>query len=72
LNGKDLGTLIGPTYSLFVDGASLAASNTLEVTVTNLSANRIADADRRGVAWKKFYNVNMPSRLADAGGGCQC
>ena len=63
LNGKDLGTLIGPVYSVIVDGASLAASNRLEVTVTNLSANRIADVDRRGVAWKKFYNVNMPSRL---------
>jgi hypothetical protein len=63
LNGRDLGTLIGPPYSVTVDGASLAASNTLEVTVTNLSANRIADADRRGVAWKKFYNVNMPARL---------
>jgi hypothetical protein len=63
LNGKELGTLIGPAFTLVVDGASLAASNTLEVTVTNLSANRIADADRRGVAWKKFYNVNMPARL---------
>jgi hypothetical protein len=33
--------------------------------VTNLAANRIADLDRRGVAWKKFYNVNMPSRLPE-------
>jgi hypothetical protein len=63
VNGRDLGTLIGPSYSVTVEGASLTAGNMLEVTVTNLSANRIADADRRGVAWKKFYNVNMPSRL---------
>ena len=35
----------------------------LQLLVTNLSANRIADLDRRGVSWKKFYNVNMPARL---------
>ena len=63
LNGRDLGTLIGPTFSVIVESASLAAANTLEVSVTNLSANRIADLDRRGVVWKKFYNVNMPARL---------
>jgi len=31
--------------------------------VTNLSANRIRDLDRRGVPWKKFYNVNFPAKL---------
>jgi hypothetical protein len=33
--------------------------------VANPMANRIADMDRRGVVWKKFYNVNMPSRLPE-------
>ncbi len=27
--------------------------------MSNLMANRIADMDRREVAWKKFYNVNF-------------
>lgn len=63
LNGHDLGILIGPNFSVLVDKGVLRESNTLEVRVTNLSANRIADLDRRGVAWKKFYNVNMPARL---------
>jgi hypothetical protein len=27
--------------------------------------NRIADLDRRKVFWKKFYNVNFPSRLRE-------
>jgi hypothetical protein len=27
--------------------------------VTNLSANRIADLDRRKVNWKKFYEINF-------------
>jgi hypothetical protein len=63
LNGRDCGTSIGPVYRVVVPAEALAATNVLEVEVTNLSANRIADLDRRGVAWKKFYNVNFPARL---------
>ena len=48
-----------------IDAGALAAENVLEVTVTNLMANRIAAMDRAGVAWKKFYNVNFPSRLPE-------
>ena len=33
--------------------------NRLEVEVTNVSANRIRDLDRRGVAWKNFNDINM-------------
>jgi hypothetical protein len=63
LNGHDLGTLIGPGFRLTIDGALLADRNVLEIDVTNRMANRIADLDRRGVPWKKFYNVNFPARL---------
>jgi len=62
LNGHDLGTLIGPAYQLMVDGSLLGERNVLEVDVTNQMANRIADLDRRRVAWKRFYNVNFPAR----------
>jgi len=65
LNGRDLATLIGAPYRLVLDASQLRATNTLEVSVTNLSANRIRDLDRRGVNWKKFYNVNFPARLAE-------
>jgi hypothetical protein len=65
INGQDVATLIGPTYSVVLEAGLLRAENTLEVFVTNLSANRIADLDRRGVIWKKFYNVNMPARLPE-------
>ena len=27
--------------------------------MTNLPANRIADMDRRGVAWRKFKEINI-------------
>lgn len=65
LNGRDLGTLIGPQCELTVTPDQLRASNLLEVSVTNLMANRIAALDRSGVSWKRFYNVNFPSRLPE-------
>ncbi len=65
LNGRDLATLIGPSYRVVLDASQLADTNTLDVSVTNLSANRIADLDRRGVVWKKFYNMNVPPKLAE-------
>ena len=65
LNGRDLATLIGPPYRLVLDASQLRATNTLEVSVTNLSANRVRDLDRRGVTWKKFYNVNFPARFPE-------
>jgi hypothetical protein len=65
LNGHDLAALIGPPYRVVLDASQLKDVNTLEVSVTNLSANRIRDLDVRGVNWKKFYNVNFPARLPD-------
>ncbi|HEX7845829.1 MAG TPA: glycosyl hydrolase [Chitinophagaceae bacterium] len=65
LNGVKLATLIGPSYSVTIPSAQLKADNQLQVIVTNGMANRIIDLDKRGVQWKKFYNINMPSRLAE-------
>ncbi len=65
LNGQNVATLIGPPYRVVLDSSQLRATNTLEVSVTNLSANRIRDLDVRGVPWKKFYNVNFPARLPE-------
>ena len=65
LNGRELATLLGPAFRIRIDAAQLSAVNVLEVSVTNLTANRIADLDRRGVPWKKFYNVNFAARLAE-------
>jgi hypothetical protein len=70
LNGRDLGTLIGPGHTLTIVRPQWAADNRLEVEVSNLMANRIADMDRRGLPWKIFYNVNMPaSRPENRGPG---
>ena len=60
LNGRELGVLFDAPYRIAIPTAALAERNVLEIEVVNLAANRIADLDRRGVAWKKFYNINMP------------
>ena len=62
LNGQPVGTVLGPDYSLFIDPSLLQDHNRLDVEVSNLMANRIADLDKREVFWKKFYNVNFPPR----------
>jgi hypothetical protein len=65
LNGRDVETLIGPPYRVLITAPQLQATNTLEVSVTNLSANRIRDLDLRDGGWKKFYNVNFPARYPE-------
>jgi hypothetical protein len=58
LNGKDFGTLLGPTFKIKVDNLQ-PGKNLLEVEVTNVAANRIRDLDIRGVNWKKFHDINF-------------
>jgi hypothetical protein len=47
LNGRALGTLIGPAYRLTLDASQLADRNTLTVRISNLMANRIATRQGR-------------------------
>ncbi len=65
LNGKKIATLIGPSYAVTIPAAQLKPVNQLRVIVTNGMANRIIDLDKKGVQWKKFYNINMSARLAE-------
>ena len=58
LNGSDLGTLVLAPYRTYVDHLQ-KTGNLLQIEVTNLSANRIRDLDRRGVVWKNFHNINF-------------
>jgi hypothetical protein len=58
LNGKDFGTLLGPTFKIEVDNL-VQGKNILQIEVTNVAANRIRDLDIRGVNWKKFYDINL-------------
>jgi hypothetical protein len=63
LNGKELTTLIGPDFKVALNKKLLKGSNTLEIKVSNLMANRIAWMDRNNMEWKKFYNINMSARM---------
>jgi glycosyl hydrolase family 106( putative alpha-L-rhamnosidase) len=60
LNGKRVGMLIGPEFTVVVPASALRVRNTLEVIVSNGMINRIEDMDRKGIHWKKFYNYNFP------------
>lgn len=58
LNGKDYGTLSGPTFKVKVANLK-KGKNVLEVEVTNVAANRIRDLDIRGISWRNFYDINL-------------
>ncbi|MDW7978951.1 MAG: glycosyl hydrolase [Verrucomicrobiales bacterium] len=58
LNGRELGTLINAPFRLVLENLA-PTNNQLEIEVTNLSANRIRDLDRRGVQWKIFHDINF-------------
>jgi hypothetical protein len=59
LNGQNLGTLWHPPYRIPLGSALRGGENLLELEVTNLAANRIADMDRRKVKWNNFYDISV-------------
>ena len=63
LNGQEIAGLIQAPFRVVLLRDQLKPQNTLEVLVTNLAANRVADLDRRDPSWKKFYNTNYPARI---------
>jgi hypothetical protein len=59
LNGKLLGISWCAPHVVDLTNSLKAGSNLLEVEVTNLAANRIADLDRRKIPWKQFHEINF-------------
>lgn len=59
INGKDAGILWAVPYRMRVEHLLHKGDNLIEVEVINLPANRIADFDRRGQAWRIFKNINV-------------
>ena len=59
LNGQEIGRCWSPPHRLRIKGGLKQGRNTLEVEVTSLAANRIADLDRRKVPWKAFHEINF-------------
>lgn len=59
LNGKELGTLVALPFRIRLGALLQAGINRLEIEVTNLSANRVRDLDRRNVDWKIMKDINI-------------
>jgi hypothetical protein len=59
VNGHDAGILWGVPFQVNIGRFLKKGENHLEVEVTNLAANRIADYDRKSIPWKIFYDINV-------------
>jgi hypothetical protein len=60
VNGTEIDLLWSLPYRTRIAAQHLKpGTNTLALEVTNLAANRIRDLDKRGVAWKNFYEINF-------------
>jgi len=59
INGKDAGIWWSIPFHANVGEYLKKGENTIEIEVTNLSANRIADMDRKGIEWRKFKEINF-------------
>lgn len=59
INGQEVATLWAVPFRCLIGRYLRPGQNTLEVEVTNLPANRIADMDRRGVKWRIFKDINI-------------
>lgn len=59
INGQEVTTLWAVPYRCLIGKYLRSGENRLEVEVTNLPANRIADMDRRGVPWRIFKEINV-------------
>ena len=59
INGKEVATLWSVPFTAKVGKFLKPGENKIEVEVTNLPANRIADYDRRGIEWRNFKEINL-------------
>lgn len=59
INGKSAANLFSIPFSANVGQYLKPGLNVLSIEVTNLSANRIRDLDRRKVDWKVFHDINI-------------
>lgn len=61
VNGQEAGIVWSTPYRICVGPYLRPGKNHIELKVTNLPANRIADYDRRGVNWRIFKDINVVS-----------
>lgn len=61
VNGQRVAVLWSVPFRIAIGRWLRAGENTLEVDVTNLPANRIADMERQGAEWRIFKDANVVS-----------
>ena len=61
VNGQEVAVLYAVPFETRIGSFLKDGENTLEIEVTNLPANRIADYDRTGVQWRIFQEINFVS-----------
>ncbi len=59
VNGEPAGHALLTPYRILLPRGLRAGRNEVEITVTNLGANRIRDLDLRGVPWRIFHDINF-------------
>lgn len=59
LNGQEVATLFAVPFRCDITPFVKRGKNTLQVYVTNLPANRIAQMDRDDVEWRHFKEINV-------------
>jgi hypothetical protein len=59
VNGQHAGVLFAVPFEINVGHLLREGENSIEISVTNLPANRISDYDRRGVEWRIFREINF-------------
>lgn len=59
INGQDAGTIWAVPYRLKIGKYIQKGKNRIEVEVTNLPANRIAEMDKQKVKWRIFKDINI-------------
>ena len=59
VNGRSVAVLFSLPYNCRIGKYLKPGRNTIDIEVTNLPANRIADMDRKGIKWRKFKDVNI-------------
>ncbi len=62
INGKDAGLVWCVPYEIRLGKYLIPGkTNSIEIAVTNMPANLIADYDRRGIKWRIFKDINLVS-----------
>lgn len=59
VNGKDAGVAFCAPFQLNVGKYLRTGNNTIDIDVTGLAANYVAEMDRQGIQWRIFKNANI-------------